>query len=521
VDTVASLTISLAVGEGRSRLVTIAPPAGPPKRAEFPVPLSGTPQRGAVDADVLYTEATSGPERPTRWHVKVYRCTAPELARTLAEQFAEQGRHIARANARVGPFPLEPPWAMAPVFVARADAVRHDFPGNTDMRAGTEEIRALAAGQIPGWFGPDAPPQPDACVLVLTPAMQAATWWDEERRVKIEQLAEFRGVAAGLDVLHEAGMAHCDVKVGNLCRIEYHSGYVLIDSDAVTPLSIAPRVDRLRMTEAPAPLRAKIEGGAELDRHDLLELDRYGFVVAVAMALTTRSWLNHAVLDHLGDDEQVRAALRVRLGPSYHRIADLLAEALVVGALRTERWSAAAWLASLEATTRSPGRFPPPDPTLVMRHHADIEAVRNAIPHSATPRQVAGALWKLTEERGVLVQQRAWARAASLGLAADVADPTLGADAWWARTRARSLDPVPDARPKDKHIQALVEQWAGTRSPTPAMVQAADAHLSRYFAEVDDSGTRGGHQVGTRLLAVAVLVVVVLAAIVLGVIALT
>lgn len=430
--TTAPIVIHLTVA-GRGKLaVELSTEITGRREDKFPVPLATQPLPGGLaEAEVLYAQGATVGEPDQKWHVKIYRCHTPEPAAALAQQFAVQSRLVLAAN-RLLPgagHPLHPPWAMVPFFVVRADgtAGAEDSAFRTRFDSGTDEVSAYGPARLPELFGPHAPPQPESCLVVISPLLDAppADWWADELYgpVRAEAMVEFDQVAIGLDTFAAAGLTHCDVKARNLGHLPYppYAGYLLIDGDAVTPHRVASTLAGLRATHLPPSVRRKldldgrtrVEDGEKLTALDLKETDRYAFVVTVLTALTSEPFARHVVAT--SEPGQARQDLLARFGPSHAHQARHIADALEPSVLRGESWSATEWLAALR--TPPTALLPPPSPHLVARYGRNIQAVHDVTCRVAVDR-VAQTLYVQMRSQATEIQRRAWRRTALVGSAA-------------------------------------------------------------------------------------------------------
>ncbi len=184
---------------------------------EVPTP-SG--RRTLIRTDVFYTRATNRLAKVWQsWHVKVYRCATPGDADTLRQYLRRQAIDIQAANADLeGPArtPVEPPWAVVPVQVVRGDGHHDSLDGSvlTELAAPPAELMHRVGQELPAWFE-EAVPSPELYVLAVSPHVEQIRWSPFLARPATEELADFAGMAAGLDALHRLGMAHCDIKPDN------------------------------------------------------------------------------------------------------------------------------------------------------------------------------------------------------------------------------------------------------------------------------------------------------------------
>jgi hypothetical protein len=306
------LTISLIGPNWKAELAVDPPTETAWKPVAFEVP--GPPPR-PIDARVRYTQATNQAPGWPDWHVKIYRCETTGDADDLRGYLLQQVRYVQRANARVrrrSGAPIDPPWAVVPVQIVRGDGVQENFDGiHTSLGTPAQQIISQLRENLPSWFLED-PPASDKYVLALSPYLTTPAWDTVRTFPRTEELADFRDLAAGLDTLHEHGIVHCDIRPANVCwyRNAQASGYVLIDTDAVTRTTPPPerlRTGALYVYRGIRRWQDELAQGRQLrvDPGVLLAQDRFAFAMVVLAALAGRHWVESTLLS---PHDNVRAA---------------------------------------------------------------------------------------------------------------------------------------------------------------------------------------------------------------------
>ncbi|GAA4979840.1 hypothetical protein WHI96_11460 [Pseudonocardia tropica] len=242
-----------------------------------------------------------------RWHVKLYLCATAQHAAGLRSHLGERSEAIGRLNARArstGAVDGEQ-LAMTPVYVARppseAAPVEH-----TVARPVAEPLVGGPGSGFVGWFARGDNLDPDRVVVTVSRWFAPVEWTVNPATPGLEQLDKLRPVGVAIDLLHELGWSHGDVKPQNVCW-QPGGRYVLVDADSLVRTG---RVDDLRPTWAyasravrealmpvvgadpaaavTAPLRGPAAGtgagyedrGAHTGEHD-----RFGFALLVLTAL--------------------------------------------------------------------------------------------------------------------------------------------------------------------------------------------------------------------------------------------
>ncbi len=275
---------------GSPGALLVQPPAAGTKATtrRFPLPTgrSDVPVHD-VHVQVLYTTAVH-PTSKESSHIKIYRCATPQHAAYLRRHLATQAGLVRQANAVAGR-PGERAWAVAPIHLVAATPP----PDVLTARADPAAVRGNAENRLSAWFGVPDQPQPDCFVIVASPLLKPVGWAGHKQlgiAPSGTQLSALSALAAGVDQLHDLGVAHCDVKPQNVCHHLDAAGrslYVLVDGDAVT--RIGGPAAALRFT--PGYASAEVIRAAQRFRapgHDVIDVrehDRFGFVLVVLTAL--------------------------------------------------------------------------------------------------------------------------------------------------------------------------------------------------------------------------------------------
>jgi hypothetical protein len=398
-------------GPGWQVDLEVAAPDGEGKRVEFDVPVAKGrhAERRPLHAHVRYTEAVNirgGGWR--RWHVKVYRCATNGDAQALRRYLAQQSSYIQQANQRLpraSRIPIDPPWSVVPAHIVPCDGSAEDIgPVRTQLAAAPREIDERLRRQLPEWLCEESPPAPERYLLAVSPFMDELDWQPFHAAPATEHLRDFEGMATGLDALHGLGTVHCDIKPDNVCRYDLNdvTGFVLIDTDSVTPVDPPPT--SLRPTR-PYHHRAIIDWfrnpnlhGLGVDAGVLMAHDRFGFGVVVLTALAGKDWVDRVLLRppvtgpappddtvRVADDQfAVREALTREWRDTEDRhwrpLIDVLAEPFGP-AIQLPGWSAAEWLRRLlDAEARCVVEEVPP-PLFARgvpgRYREDLAAIRH------------------------------------------------------------------------------------------------------------------------------------------------
>jgi hypothetical protein len=373
---------------------------------------SGAPLQ-RISTSVRYTRAVNRNATGwQQWHVKVYRCATQDEAEALRLYLRQQAVDIQRANAQLdGPSrgPVEPPWAVVPVQIVTGDGRGDDGSDHTELAAPAERLDAQVRGALPAWLV-DEPPTPELYLLAVSPLVDQVRWRGFRPHPAVEHLADFKGMATGLDTLHHLGMVHADIKPENVCRYRAgrSTGFVLIDIDAAT--RFVPPPVTLRSTRAfqYRGIKLAVERGAgRLEAHVLRAHDRFGFALVVLAALAGREWVEGTLLSgtHEGhsrrpvdDQERVAELLSTHWRDSADRwwapLIDVVVEPFGTTDIEDDDWSARQWLERLlVAEKRCVVPRQPPDrtlpqapPELFTEEIARIRAEANQLPAPRTQR---------------------------------------------------------------------------------------------------------------------------------------
>ncbi|MFC5008248.1 hypothetical protein ACFPIJ_61855 [Dactylosporangium cerinum] len=450
------LVVHLNAPGWRAELEVAQPPTGTWRRVDFDVPLNGgrNPHREPLTAEVRYTTAENRlGDGWEKWFVKVYRCRSFGEAEALRRYLGQQASYIRGANSALSTdrvSPVDPPWSVVPVHIVRCDGGQEIVgPVQTELAASPSAMASRIMTALPSWLT-DSPPAPERYLLAVSPFMDDLHWEEHQGWPATEHLQDFTAMAAGLDALHQQDTVHCDIKPANVCRYNTHhvSGYVLIDTDSVTPVYPPPR--SLRPTK-PYHYKAITDWFENpqlrhlgVDAAILRAHDRFGFAVVVLTALAGKGWVDRVLLRapeqltgyHSGadwrtaDDRRlVIAALRAhwpdRPDRQWQPLIQTLAEPFGPE-IELDSWSSAAWIqrvlraeSACVIEEAKPKLFPTADP---VAYAADLEGIRTtalAVP-SIRPELMRGRGYGAIEQTANDVALRAaFVRAA--GSAAAVA----------------------------------------------------------------------------------------------------
>lgn len=263
-----------------------------------------------VTTNVRYTVADNRRTGWPEWHVKIYQCGHEGDAAALRLHLHRQAVALRRVNSGLpdsARIPIEPPWAIVPVYVVRGDGQEDDVEGEVRTQLGIADAVIVEQMQqaMPSWFqDADRTPRPGRYLIAVSPFVEKLPW-DQDNlgdAPGIEHLPGYETLARGLDELHRLRWVHCDITPENLCRYrtEHASGFVLIDTDAAS--AIVPPPTNIRTT--PRYEYDKIRAyrqrlGQEpvaTDQRELLGHDRFGFALVVLCALAGRGWVEPILL---------------------------------------------------------------------------------------------------------------------------------------------------------------------------------------------------------------------------------
>jgi hypothetical protein len=381
----------------------IVPPKPTDRAVErkFPIPAATSDGRPYyLDVQVLYTSGIWCDPASTEWHVKIYRCATPQHADQLRRYLRTQASLVGNVNAAVGGTGQAPPWAIAPVTVLPLGSV----PGGplpTELDVDPEVISADPENRLSAWFGVPEQPQPHSFLIVVSPMLKKVGWAPSSLRANapgIDQLADLKTLATGLDRCHKLGIAHCDIKPENVCRnvrAAGGSGYVLIDGDAVSRTH--ERLVALRLTLNYASPRITRQWRQSYDGNtvaDVREHDRFGFALVVLAAVAGADRVAALlVLDEHGgrpvdNPEIVRTAIESYWPARWSRFAEALASPFRENALVGDDWKAVDWLDWLDHLSRPevvvPPTKTPTGPVFNGMHAAHLAQIRAEV--RASPR---------------------------------------------------------------------------------------------------------------------------------------
>lgn len=305
--------------------------------------------------------------QPETWFVKAYQCHTPEQAESLHDHFLRQATDINVANSEIAGPQLTPPWAMAPVYVVRADGVlNRQGKITTQLGAPAEAVVINQDGKIWEWFGRTDQPQRANYFLVLSRKLSNAMIVEPHRsRPGTHELVRLQPMARGLDVCHATNIAHCDIKPENV-RVYYTDAtpsYVLIDSDAVTRLNSGPLTIRCTRPYVLPDLALRFDqeggsGGQPVSGVALRAHDRYAFglvtVAAVAGDAAVDALVNlHTWRPGVQDvlNPVAASAELSRLWPDdrWRPLADELAALFDRSVLYDDQWSTESWIRRIQA----------------------------------------------------------------------------------------------------------------------------------------------------------------------------
>ncbi|CCH32262.1 hypothetical protein ABZ816_34115 [Actinosynnema sp. NPDC047251] len=398
----------------------IQPPAPGTKATtrRFPLPTgrSDVPVHD-VHVQVLYTTAQH-PVTKEPSHIKIYRCATPQHAGYLRRHLATQAGLVRQANAVAGR-PGERSWAVAPIHLVAATPP----PEVLTARADPAAVRGGAENRLSAWFGVPDQPQPDCFVIVASPLLQPVGWAGHDKLGTAPSgapLSALSALAAGVDQLHDLGVAHCDVKPQNVCHhldAAGQSRYVLVDGDAVT--RIGGPAAALRFTPGYASAEViRAAGRFRAPGHDVIDVrehDRFGFVLVVLTALIGIDKVDALLRGPVGKRpvDSVSTVLdTLNAWPAeWSTFKQALVAPLRPNALLDPDWSAKAWLDRLVAL-RSPAPGPAPTSAGGARvangsYGNEVTAIRTALRDDRAP---AWAEWREELVTRIRAQQQVVAR---------------------------------------------------------------------------------------------------------------
>ncbi|MBN1174057.1 MAG: phosphotransferase [Micromonosporaceae bacterium] len=401
-------------------------------------------QRLTIRATVRYTTATSTtPGTWPRWHAKIYRCATQGEAEALRTHLTEQATKldVNHLLPTAGSNPARPPWAIVPVFVRRGDG-RED-PNSappTSFPSGDEQEQVRTS--LPAWCGGPVT-SPELYLFALSPQVDRLSWQDNDdedlSQPRVEQLDDFVTLAAGLDLLHQRGWVHGDIKPDNVCQADT-TGYALIDADSATRMNPAPTALRITPAYAYGPLRQhlaqRMDGRRPRppDSKLLIAHDRFGFALLVVSELAGRYRAEELVsVDDdpsdrrpIDDHDTVVEWLSRWWGPRWRPLIEVLAQPFgpvgtPAGSIESydpsEHWLTA-WVGQLRASAQPVDR-PSEPPAAPGRYAEELDRIRAVAGGQRVAKaRRAPVAWAAVEQVALEVAMRAFRRwgAASAGV---------------------------------------------------------------------------------------------------------
>lgn len=327
-----------------------------------------------LDASVI---TTTGRGQDRQWHVKIYRCATRGHAEALRGFLNHQTKLLGSA-----PSPYLPEVVIAGLDSATPTMLAPDpEAGSGLISQSTDTGRGLA-----GWFGVPSTGDLSAYVAVLSPALQQMKWHvgDSELRNPPQfSLSRFDSMAKALDALHDAGVAHGDIKSDNVCLRGDQEGkpLALVDADSVIALRANPRDARATWSKAaPGLIRAK-RGQSTGDPAVLRTNDRFAFALLILQVMidnqTFRQWTPQTFPRPVDNIELVRAHLRAAWGPQWNTLIVELTNGLDERYWRDDQRRLYSWLESVATIPPGgvPAVIPPESRSVYARQHDELRSL--------------------------------------------------------------------------------------------------------------------------------------------------